>query len=83
MILILFGKRGAFTLENIVRCVGSWRENVVKQELYKIFRKELALDSLQWEIYIHSTHLEGVKEMEKFIKYNFKDVDYLYCPYSE
>ena len=21
--------------------------------------------------------------MEKFIKYNFKDVDYLYCPYSE
>ena len=35
------------------------------------------------EIYIHSTHLEGVKEMEKFIKYNFKDVDYLYCPYSE
>lgn len=24
------------------------------------------------EIYIHSTHLEGVKEMEKFIKYNLK-----------
>lgn len=35
------------------------------------------------EIYIHSTHLEGVKMMEKFIKQNFKDVNYLYCPYSE
>lgn len=35
------------------------------------------------EIYIHSTHLEGVKEMEEFIKHNFKNVDYLYCPYSE
>lgn len=35
------------------------------------------------EIYIHSTHLEGVKEMEKFIKQNFKEVNYLYCPYSE
>ena len=35
------------------------------------------------EIYIHSTHLEGVRKMEKYIKANFKDVKYLYCPYSE
>lgn len=35
------------------------------------------------EIYIHSTHLEGVKEMEKFIKQNFEKVKYNYCPYCD
>ena len=33
------------------------------------------------KIYIHSTHLVGVREMEKFIKRNFNKVEYTYCPY--
>ena len=33
------------------------------------------------KIYIHSTHLEGVIEMEKFIKRNFNKVEYTYCLY--
>ena len=35
------------------------------------------------EIIIHSTHKEGVREMELFIKEYFTDVKYTYCPYSE
>lgn len=35
------------------------------------------------EIIIHSTHQEGVRKMELYIKDNFKDVKYTYCPYSE
>lgn len=32
-------EKGAFILENIVRCVRSWRKNVVKQRLHKILEK--------------------------------------------
>lgn len=35
------------------------------------------------EIIVHSTHKKGVHEMELFIKENYKNVKYTYCPYSE
>lgn len=31
-------------------------------------------------IIIHSTHITGVRKMEKFIEENFTDVSYRYCP---
>lgn len=59
---------------------------------YDLGVKETGLDILIYmkqnnikvrKICIHSTYLEGVKTMEKFIKHNFEYVNYLYCPYSE
>lgn len=59
---------------------------------YDLGGKENGLDILIYmkqnnirvrEIFIHSTHREGVKEMEKFINRHFETVNYLYCPYSE
>lgn len=35
------------------------------------------------EIYIHSTHSEGVKEMEAFIKQNYEKVKYSYSPSAD
>lgn len=35
------------------------------------------------KIIVHSTHAEGVRKMEKYIKENFSDSEYLYCGYNE
>ena len=35
------------------------------------------------EIIVHSTHKEGVREMELYINEKFKNVKYTYCPHSE
>ena len=35
------------------------------------------------KIIVHSTNVEGIKIMEKYIKENFSDSKYLYCGFDE
>lgn len=59
---------------------------------YEMGTKETGLDVLKYiyendkkvnTIIIHSTHREGVNEMEKYIKKHLQHVNYKYCPCVE
>lgn len=59
---------------------------------YDLGTKKTGLDVLRYmkqenikvkHIYIHSTHKDGVSQMEKYIQDHFNDVKYSYSPYND